>query len=272
MQRRAPAFTGVMMQKGESAKPAKSHGGIWSNYPNLSPNDGRQIDINCSSLVELLVRDPRGRKLGSEGKKQPTEIPGGIYDAFEGAVGNIFIPNPVWGAYHVSAVGSGYFPADCVFFSYNGLTPASVVRLRHLFVIAGEPYSFLLEYQPGSALKLTGGFDPGPADARKLPSLLTFATPTTLSYSLPSQPRITTAPFLIFYGEEIDASSFRAILNGSVVSGLFHPKAGSYEQVRIPLARRRNTLQLSLRGTGPHSREVKDTFEITVPEGPQTNG
>ena len=138
MQHKTPPFTGVTMEKGGSAKPAKSHGGIWSNHPNPSPNFGRQIDINCNSLVELLVRDPRGRKLGIEGKKQPAEIPGGIYAAFEGPVGNIFIPNPVWGLYRVSAVRSGYFPTDCVFFSYNAQTQASAFRLRHFFVIAGE--------------------------------------------------------------------------------------------------------------------------------------
>lgn len=195
--------------------------------------------------------------------KNLREIPDAVVDlAVAGE--NIFIPNAAWGVYRVLAAGTDRIPGDCVVFSVDPEARASVISLKALPVLPGQHYSFTLGFEPGS-LKLSGGFAPSRRKGLKAPALLSYATPTTHAYVLPRGVRL--APLVIFYGEEMDPASFSAAVNGRTVTGRFHPKAGGWEVVRVPVVPGKNTLELSARGAGKSRGEAAaDKFEITVPE------
>ena len=84
-----------------------------------------------------------------------------------------------------------------------------------------------------------------PRDVNKL---LSYSNPTESWTTLPAG--TTTYQLMLFYGEAIVPSSFKATLNGVDITSWFSPTAGNSDIVNIDLQAGRNVLLLSIDGEG----------------------
>ena len=254
-------LTAVSPQKGDAAKAA----GRVSVAP---PQAQSSLTISCEPPAYLFIVDPQGRRTGfdTENRKMYNDIPDTAIDEVEGGDGgqSVFIPHPVAGIYHVSSSGGETGAYSCEFYGVDSRDQGTPVKkIEHLPIKKDEIQRFDVSFDcsPGAQLKVAGGFRPAAGPGSSGPVLLSYASPATTTVVLPTGQR--EAVFLIFYDEQVDAASFSATLNGALLSRLFHPQAGSWELVRVPVAEHHNRMQLSVSSRA--GTAVRDTFEIAVP-------
>ena len=89
-----------------------------------------------------------------------------------------------------------------------------------------------------------------------------------LTYTNPLEHRTTVSqaefPLSVRYGVTVVPASFKATLNGTDVSGQFHPVAGEFDVVALQLAAGSNTLVLSIDGRTASGRVATDTDRLVL--------
>lgn len=219
---------------------------------------GRDGDAFVAAITELLLTDPRGRRLGYDAKSRQTvqEIPRASYDSGTGDIDarELELTRLTDGDYTLDVIGLapgrytlGAYLSDRAGHARGTLDVAGVETQ------AGQTHRYRLEV--ATPPRLTGFLG---HDAR----LLSYAAPTTARAELP--PGATTATIVIVYGPTITHDSFRATLDGRDVTARFKPAPGVPEAVALPVAPGSNTLVLSVRGAGPHGKTIvhTDQFEF----------
>jgi hypothetical protein len=214
-------------------------------------------------VAELLLTDPRSRRLGLEPKTKRaySDIPRASY----GDVGGdspgreLEIMAPADGTYALEVIGTraGRYELSMHASDRDGQS-ARTLEVANLPTAAGAIHRFAVEYASTPAarpLRLTGAYGQGDR-------LLTYAHPTG--------PRVDVAAaqssvaVIVFYAPTIAPRSFRAMLDGRDVSGAFRPSPGEREAVTLAVARGTHTLTLTVGGVLPDGRTSShtDRFEL----------
>ena len=219
---------------------------------------GRDGDAFVAAMTELLLTDPRGRRLGYDAKSRRTvhEIPRGGYDSGTGdAEGReLELTRLADGDYSLDVIGlaPGHYSLEA-YLTDRADQPRGTLDVASVATRAGETHRYRL--QVATPPRLTGVLG---HDAR----LLSFALPTTTRAELPHG--VTSATVVIVYAPTIARESFRATLGGRDVSALFKPVPGTPEAVRLPLAPGSNTLLLSVRGVAPDGQTLTHTDSLEL--------
>jgi len=212
---------------------------------------GRRGDSTVKAVTELLLTDPRGRRLGRARGPRLQEIPRANYDSGTGDIEGreLEVMRPPGGAYTLEVTGTAAGAYDLSVYVADR-TGQSRIPLEILGVPtrAGETHRYVLQNE--TPPRIGGAL----GHAARL-----------LSYAAPAATRIelargeTAATLVIVYAPTIARETFRAMLGGRDVSAQFKPKPGGAEAVRLPVAVGSSALVLSVQGNGlVHT----DTLEI----------
>jgi hypothetical protein len=211
---------------------------------------GRRGDSVVTGVTELLLIDPRGRRVGRAPKTRQDfkEIPRANYDSGTGDIEGreLEVMRPAAGAYTLDVTGTAAGAYDVTMYltdrAGQSHTPLEITNVP---THAGETHRYVLrtDAPPG----VGGAFGHG---AR----LLSYAAPTAARTELAAGE--TGATIVIVYGPTIARESFRATLGGRDVSARFKPAPGASEAVRLPLAPGSSSLVLSVRGRTPDGQTI----------------
>jgi len=212
---------------------------------------GRRGDSVVRSNTELLLTDPRGRRLGRLRGHTVREIPRASYDTGTGDIEGreLEVIRPVAGDFTLEVTGTaaGAYDLSVHVANRTGQSgePFEIIGLP---TRAGETHHYLLRNDVTPRLAGALGHDT---------RLLSYAVPTTSRVELPRGEIAVT--LVILYAPTIARETFRATLDGRDVTARFKPRPGGAEAVRLPVATASSTLVLSVQGNGVvHT----DTLEI----------
>jgi hypothetical protein len=212
---------------------------------------GRRGDSVVKSNTELLLTDPRGRRLGRLRGHTVREIPRASYDTGTGDVEGreLEVVRPAAGDFALDVIGTAAGAYDLsVYVSDRAGQSRAPLEITGVPMRAGETHHYTV--RTDATPRLTGALG---HDAR----LLSYALPAATRVELPRGEIAVT--LIILYAPTISSETFRAMLSGRDVTGRFRPKPGGTETVRLPVAAISGTLVLSVQGDGlVHT----DTFEI----------
>jgi hypothetical protein len=90
---------------------------------------------------------------------------------------------------------------------------------------------------------------------------LTYASPAASQTTVAAG--ATTFPLTVFYDPAVLPASFSATVNGTSVTGLFHPQPGTFESVNVPVVSGRNVIELKVDGTLPN-RVATDSDRLVI--------
>jgi hypothetical protein len=233
------------------------------------------LTISLHSPAELLLTDPQGRRTGRDPIRNVDcrEIPNSGYgdESIADAETREPVPpemeldirEPMDGTYILQVVGTenGSYSLYIRPQDRAGKSPAQAF-FAQMPTFPGAVHQYILEYSasPGSVLKLSGGFDghgQRPSDVNKF---LSYANPMSTRVQLRAGER--TFPLMIFYGTTIQPQTFRATLNGTDITALFHPAPGGTELINLPLDPGSNPLVLSVDGATASGRMASDTDRL----------
>jgi hypothetical protein len=234
------------------------------------------VVITLYSPAELLLTNSAGQRTGINPLTNSafSEIPNAVYsnESIEdpnddsGDPANtddkvLDIRAPADGTYTLTVTGTESGAYDLDFRAFDSNSQQTITSVTAVPVSPGSQqiYSFTTPIPTGAAFPLSGGFDGGGQRPRDVNHFLSYSNPTADHTSLPAGS--TSFPVMIFYAREDITSSFTATLNGAGVSGIFHPVAGGFEVVTIPVQAGRNVLQLSIQGNLPN-RIATDTDRL----------
>jgi hypothetical protein len=214
---------------------------------------GRRGGSVVKAVTELLLTDPRGRRLGRLPRTPLSvkEIPRATYDSGTGDVEGreLEVLRPAPGAFTLDVTGTAAGAYDLSVYVTDRKGEARVpLEITNVPTRLGETHRYLLQNESppriGGALGHTA-------------RLLTYAAPTATRLEL--APGETAATIVVMYAPTIARETFKATLGGRDVSALFKPAPGRAEAVRVPVSAGSSTLVLSVRGQGVvHT----DTLEI----------
>lgn len=243
--------------------------------------------VTVFSPAHLLLTDPLGRRVGfdpSDGRLF-AEVPGSAYDSVaglsnvlpDGSFGpddldqpkQIELTEAVTGVYTVDLEGTGTGTYELAVSLFGNANRIASLNHRDIPIAPGEKHRYAFTYDPaaigvpGVPSAGSGGFTGGGQSAQA-DAILTYARPgqrqTTLAQGS------TRYRLLIFYASGTVPESFLAELNGSNVSALFTPVAGTSEMVEIPLSQGRNVLKLRADGSlGSRVLSDADNLVFIVP-------
>jgi len=202
-------------------------------------------------VTELLLTDPRGRRLGFEPgtKRRHAEIPRASYDEGTGPVAGreLEIMRPTDGAYTLEVIGThaGRYDVSMYASDTEGGPTSSGVEVNGIPTRPGLTHRYAFEYASApsaSPARIAGAYGEGER---------------LLTYAYPAGPRTAIAAgqasisLIVFYAPTIVRESFRATLDGRDVSARFRPTPGSRDVVTLPLAPGTSTLSLSVNAAMP---------------------
>jgi hypothetical protein len=225
--------------------------------------DRSGMGIAFFSPGELVLTDPQGRRTGFDPLTNTSydEIPQSNYviyareDAESGTeasdpMKSIYIHQPITGEYTLEVIGTGEgkyaLEIDTRDIEFN---PSNIL-VTDVPISTGIVHSYMLNYDKtvGAKIEIFGSYDVGGQRPRDVNKLLSYSNPTESRITLPAG--TSTYPLMIFYGEAIVPSSFKAELNGVDITSWFSPTAGNSDIVNIDLQAGRNVLLLSIDGDG----------------------
>ena len=258
--------------KGQEKKPCQQpardayHGVTINFYPTTRMS-------HCP--VELVLTDPLGRRTGFDPttNSEYNEDPNAGYDnagtdTDEGpgpeTTKKIQTSASIDGDYTVIVKGTGignYSAEFRAFYNYSGYSEAGFATLKNIAISSCAVHTYTIHYEnrAGVTSTLSGGFDGGGQRPKDVNKFLTYANPSDSQTDLPAG--TTTFPLMIFCGNSIITSTFKASLNGVDISSLFNPTPGSHETININLVPGRNVLLLSTDGNLPN-RVATDTDRL----------
>lgn len=250
--------------------------------PRSQPTFEEVILATLHSPAELVMTDPLGRQTGFDPVRGRShgEIPNGVYataglgiDLPDGSIldeepwKELVVYLPVDGDYTVTVTGTSTGQYTLHLLGYDRSHRASGFVARDVPIAPGEVHRYAFAYNAADmssgSLSLAGGFDGG-GQRSTVDALLTYARPG--ERSTPLAAGATAYSLMVFYGAEIDASTFQAELNGVSVASIFTPTAGGNETVSVPLQPGRNVLELSVVGNvDGRSATDRDRLTFIVP-------
>jgi len=219
---------------------------------------GRDGDAFVAAITELLLTDPRGRRLGYDAKSGQTvrEIPRAGYDSGTGNIEarELELTRMTDGDYILDVIGlaPGRYTLGAYLSDRDGLARGTL-DVAGVEMQAGQTHRYRIEV--ATPPHLTGFLG---HDAR----LLSYAAPTTARVELRSG--ATTATIVIVYAPTIALDSFRATLGGRDVTARFKPAPGVPEAVTLPVVPGSNPLVLSVRGAGPDGQTIVHTDQLEL--------
>ncbi len=220
---------------------------------------GRRADGDQEPVAELLLTDPRGRRLGVEPgtKRQHAEIPRAGYSEGTGPVPGreIEIMRPAEGAYTLEVIGThaGGYDVSMYANDIEGQPTTSGVEVSEIPTRAGLTHRYAFEYESApfaSPSRIAGAYGEGER-------LLTYAYPTGPRTEIAvAQASVS---LIVFYAPTVVRESFRATLDGRDVSARFRPTPGGRDVVTLPLARGTSALVLSVSAAMPGGQTSTST-------------
>ncbi|HET7340395.1 MAG TPA: hypothetical protein VFL90_02950 [Methylomirabilota bacterium] len=221
---------------------------------------GRSGGAVQDAVTELLLTDPRGRRLGHDprARKDYHEVPRGNYDSGTGDVEGreLEVMQLRAGTYALDVIGIAAGRYDLAFYSSDtGGQSRETLELADVPTRAGLAHRYVLAWPAAASVppRVAGGFRQGAG---------------LLSYAYPLAPRTevtdASATLVVFYAPVIVPGSFHATLGGRDVSARFHPAPDGHEVVSLPLAPGANPLVLSVRGALPDGRTVMHTDQLEL--------
>ena len=223
---------------------------------------GRRAGGDQEPVTELLLTDPRGRRLGFEPgtKRQHAEIPRASYDEGTGPVPGreLEIMKPADGGYTLAVIGTdaGRYDVSIYASDTEGAAISSDAEVSGIPTRPGLTHRYAFEYASApsaSPPRIAGAYGEG----QRL-----------LSYAYPAGPRTEIAAgqasvsLIVFYAPTIVRESFRATLDGRDVSARFRPTPGGRDVVTLPLAPGTSTLALSVNGAMPGGQTSTQTDRL----------
>ena len=223
---------------------------------------GRRADGDQAPVTELLLTDPRGRRLGFEPntQRQHAEVPRAGYDEGTGPVPGreLEIMRPADGAYTLEVIGThaGRYDVSMYANDTEGQPTTAGVELSGIPTRPGLTHRYVFEYAstpPASPTRIAGAYGEGER-------LLTYAYPTGPRTEITvGQASVS---LIVFYAPMIVRESFRATLDGRDVSARFRPTPGGRDVVTLPLAPGTSTLVLSVSAAMPGGQTSTQTDRL----------
>ena len=223
---------------------------------------GRRADGDQEPVSELLLTDPRGRRLGFEPATQRphAEIPRAGYDEGTGPVPGreLEIMRPADGAYTLEVIGThaGRYDVSMYANDTEGQPTASGVEVSDIPTRPGLTHRYAFEYggaPSASPKRIAGAYGEGER-------LLTYAYPTGPRTEIVAAQA--SVSLIVFYAPTIGRESFRATLDGRDVSARFRPTPGGRDVVTLPLARGTSALVLSVSTAMPGGQTFTHTDRL----------
>lgn len=223
---------------------------------------GRRADGDQEPVTELLLTDPRGRRLGLEPntQRQHAEVPRAGYDEGTGPVPGreLEIMQPADGAYTLEVIGTDAGRYDLSMYANDreGQPTASDVELSDIPTRPGLIHRYAFEYTsspPATPTRLAGAYGEGER-------LLTYAYPTGPRTEIAAGQA--SVSLILFYAPTIGRESFRATLDGRDVSARFRPTPGGRDVVTLPLAPGTSTVVLSVTAPMPGGQTSTQTDRL----------
>lgn len=241
------------------------------NFPTFEGN----LTVTIHSPAELLVTNSAGLKTGFDPITNTSfdQIPNTSYvddsitDVTDGSdtpaeADSKALDLGVQGSdtFTLTVTGTDFGTYSLEFVSFDPNFQPTSTGMQDIPISPGEvhTFSFNTPIISGQPFPLSGSFDGGGQSAT-VDHFLTYANPTQARTTLATG--TTSFSVLIFYDSQVIANTFTADLNGSDVSSLFHPAAGTFEAVSIPIAAGTNVLKLSISGNLP-GRVATDTDRL----------
>lgn len=235
------------------------------------------ITITLHSPAELIVTAPDGSKTGYDpiSGTRYKQIPLANYfaegydDDETGAVEphkakflNI-AGGPADGEYMVQVIGTGtgLYSMDIERIGTDGKTIDGISEVD-IPTQYGETHTYAVQYSATSSQppSIQGGYDGGgqkPVDVNKF---LRYSNPSAARTSLAAG--TTSFPLSITYGSTTIPGTFTATLNGTNVTSLLSPAAGTSQVAQLPLTSGSNTLVLAIDGQTASGRIATDTDRL----------
>jgi len=210
------------------------------------------------ATAELVLTDPRGRRLGREPKSRLDykEIPRANYDSGTGDIEGreLEVMRPAAGRYALDVIGTAVGRYDVsVYATDRGGQSAPPLEITGVPTRTGETHRYILQY--AAPPRISGAFGYGDR-------LLSYAAPAAARTEL--APAETAVTIVIVYGATIAPETFRATLAGRDVSARFKPAPGRVEAVRLSIAAGSSTLVLSIRGATAEGRTIVHTDQLEL--------
>jgi hypothetical protein len=235
----------------------------------------RVLRIGVRSDVRFILTDPDGRSAGFDRvtglatTQIPLSVPTEDCSTTRNSVSTtkpcfrqIEIENPLPGEYRmaiVAAQGGSYG----IYWSDEAGGHLAARRFPNLPISTGElqVYDFECGADP-AADSLRGNFT-GSQASGAADDLLTWGRPSSASPELPAGTK--NYEPIIVYGPTVRPSTFRAQLDNSDITKLFHPVPGTAEAVRLPLRPGNNLLKIMVSGrVESHTAVDTDTLDLKV--------
>jgi hypothetical protein len=223
---------------------------------------GRRGASVQDAVTELLLTDPRGRRLGRDprARKDYHDVPRGNYDSGTGDVEGreLELMQLRAGAYTLDVLGIAAGRYDVTFYSTVGGGPSrTTLELADVPTRPGLAHRYVLDWPATATVppRVTGAWSQGAA-------LLSYAYPLAPRTEVPAGQSSVT--LVVFYAPVIVPGSFHATLGGRDVSARFKPTPDGHEVVSLPLAPGANPLVLSVRGALPDGRAVMHTDQLEL--------
>lgn len=238
------------------------------NYRGAQRTDsiGYKLTVSFHSPGEVLLTDPLGRRVGVDPERGNSfvEIPGAYYDTAaiatlvdddlfiddEEPSRQLYVPGALDGDYAVDVIGTGMGVYKLHIQRYDTEHRRDEILFADVPISHGERHQYRLRYDQSSIGSaegplLSGGFAGGGQRA-DVDAFLSYARPGERRVRVPVE--ISSYSLMVFYGETVDPTTFRAELNGQDISDSFHPVAGGMDVVTLSLQPGRNTLLLEIAG------------------------
>ena len=179
----------------------------------------------------------------------------------------MYVRFPIDGQYTMSVTGTATGSYTLNLLGYDRDHRSAGYLTQDVPIAAGEVHQYAFTFNgadmSGGTLTISGGFNGG-GQRSDVNAMLSYIRPAQTRTSLAAG----TASYsvMVSYGATIDPTTFRAELNGAVVTGLFTPTPGSTQTVALPLVTGRNVLLLSVAGGpgGPTGTD-RDRLVFLVP-------
>lgn len=243
--------------------------------PEFTFTDSRGITISFHSPGELLLTDPNGLRFGFDpiANQSYIDIPNAFYDDVDlqdddtelpgdstDTLKSLGVPAPVAGDYNLTITGTGVgtYTMDIMGMDASGGSSVSTFASVPLAVNLVQQMIIHYDPTPGAQMSVAGAFDGGGNH------FLSFASPVRQATLVPAGQN--NFPVLIFYGSTITPASFTASLNGQDLSSTFHPVAGTFETVNVPLPNGLSSLNFQVSGTtaGGQIATDNDTLQFDM--------
>jgi hypothetical protein len=223
---------------------------------------GLRANGDQEPVSELLLTDPRGRRLGFEPgtKRQHAEIPRAGYDEGTGPVPGreLEIMRPPDGAYTLEVIGThaGRYDVSMYASDTEGQPISSDVEVSDIPTRPGLTHRYAFDYASApsaSPPRISGAYGEGER-------LLTYAYPVGPHTEVVAGQA--SVSLIVFYAPTIVRESFRATLEGRDVSPRFRPVPGGRDVVTMPLAPGTSTLALSVSAAMPGGQTRMQTDRL----------